>query len=652
MYHKYYTLLNVKISVTDYESSLKCISHWVRERQRKFVCVAAVHLVMECQKDKRLQDGVNRAGLMTPDGMPLVWLARFYGYRKVSRVYGPTLMQKLCHLAEKNGFKIFLLGGTRGQTERLKEKLLLCYPTLNIMGTQDTPARPIPPHDTQKINQKINLLDPDIVFVGLGCPHQERWMIENRPHLKAPLLVGVGAAFDFLSGDRRQAPLWIQNSGVEWLFRLLQEPKRLWYRYTVLNILFITLVFSSVLRVIVRKNLSVIRNIVLRKMKIKKLFLHVLLIAFIVISLEVGLRIKHTVSQGKNRYLSTSFETYALSLASEAIQKAAAHQKVSIVYKPYVLWGSQPQQFTESVSINSLGLRNKEISIEKDTNVFRIILLGGSTAWGYGSTSNGTTIAGYLEQNLQNQDTSRKYEVINFTQFGYNSTQEFIQWNDITSYKPNLVIHFTGYNDIYTGFLKRPAGWNHPFIQESILTANHWRAITTLLGSEVTDFLNKSYLFRALIFKLNRKSSLPSCQKFTDMKNIINIFSRNVTSITQIASAENIPVLFILQPHLFVEEKPLSPIEQHLVEVFKQNYSDCDDPVKYFKDGYMQQNSALQKLTQTFPKTFNYIDGRDFFKHTFTSIYFDIVHYSDFGNSIVAAEIARIIQSNLFDLDI
>jgi N-acetylglucosaminyldiphosphoundecaprenol N-acetyl-beta-D-mannosaminyltransferase len=157
-------------------------------------------------------------------------------------------MLKTCRLAEKNGYKVFLLGGSSGQSGQLRQELKKKLPGLRVAGNHDTPARPIPEKDNAVIVKKINQSGAQVVFVGMGCPTQELWMMENRDKLNAPALIGVGAAFDFLSGRVRQAPEWMQNVGLEWLYRLIQEPKRLWYRYTVINARFLFLVVGEVFR--------------------------------------------------------------------------------------------------------------------------------------------------------------------------------------------------------------------------------------------------------------------------------------------------------------------------------------------------------------------------------------------------------------------
>ncbi len=232
-------ILNIPIYQKDYKNVLHEVKESVNNQKKIYICVAATHLIMECQKNIELLKGVQNADIVTPDGMPLVWLSKLYGNKKASRIYGPDLTLMLCKLAQKNKFNIFLLGGANGQSSNLAKKLRIKYPGLKIVGTEDTPNRPIPKKENDLIIKKINKIKPDLVFVGLGCPNQELWMINNRNRIHASTLIGVGAAFDFITKTVGQAPKWMQNNGLEWFYRLLQDPKRLWRRYTVLNTLFL-----------------------------------------------------------------------------------------------------------------------------------------------------------------------------------------------------------------------------------------------------------------------------------------------------------------------------------------------------------------------------------------------------------------------------
>jgi N-acetylglucosaminyldiphosphoundecaprenol N-acetyl-beta-D-mannosaminyltransferase len=248
------SILNVHVFELTYANAIKTMRSWIIKNKKSYVCVAPVYLVTECQKNNKLLKGVNAAGLVTPDGMPLVWVSKLYG-KKLERVYGPTLMLKVCKQAQKEGWKIYLLGGAKGSAKELRKKLINKFPNLEIVGSKDTPIRPIPKRDNKKIIQEINDSNARIVFVGLGCPFQELWMIENRKSLKANVLIGVGAAFDFITGRVRQAPLWVQKIGFEWLFRLSQDPKRLLRRYTIDNSLFIYKATRQIIKDIMSKKL-------------------------------------------------------------------------------------------------------------------------------------------------------------------------------------------------------------------------------------------------------------------------------------------------------------------------------------------------------------------------------------------------------------
>jgi N-acetylglucosaminyldiphosphoundecaprenol N-acetyl-beta-D-mannosaminyltransferase len=186
---------------------------------------------------------INQADMAAPDGMPLVWLCRFHGHRGVSRVYGPDLMLALCDHSVAGGYRHFFYGGAPGVAERLAATLKERYPGLQVAGTHAPPFRPVGAMEERSVIEAINAIDPDIIWVGLGTPKQDHWLAQHRPLLTAPVLVAVGAAFDMLSGSIPQAPRWMQRSGLEWLFRLCQEPRRLAHRYLVYNPLFLMHVF-------------------------------------------------------------------------------------------------------------------------------------------------------------------------------------------------------------------------------------------------------------------------------------------------------------------------------------------------------------------------------------------------------------------------
>jgi len=241
-------ILGVGISAINMAIALETIDQWIAERDPHYVCVFPVHSVMECQKDPELRRIANASGLTTPDGMPLVWLSRLHGYRQVSRVYGPDLMLALCAASVERGYRHFFYGGANGVAEKLTAVLERQYPGLRVAGIYAPPFRPLTCEEDERIIEMINASDGDIVWVGLGTPKQDHWMASHVGRISAPVLIGVGAAFDFLSGLKRQAPRWMQRCGLEWLFRLLTEPRRLWYRYLVYNPLFVALVLLQSLR--------------------------------------------------------------------------------------------------------------------------------------------------------------------------------------------------------------------------------------------------------------------------------------------------------------------------------------------------------------------------------------------------------------------
>lgn len=238
-------VLGVGVSAIDMEAALRAIEGWIERREPRYVTITGVHGIMESQRDEELRRIHNRAGLVTPDGMPLVWVSRLAGRREVRRVYGPHLMLALCARSLEKGYRHYLYGGGEGVPERLAERLGARFPGLRIVGSFSPPFRSLTPEEDADVVERINTARPDIVWVGLSTPKQERWMAAHRGRLEAPVLIGVGAAFDFHAGLKRQAPRWVQQSGLEWMFRLGTEPRRLWKRYLRNNPLF---VYSIVLQ--------------------------------------------------------------------------------------------------------------------------------------------------------------------------------------------------------------------------------------------------------------------------------------------------------------------------------------------------------------------------------------------------------------------
>jgi N-acetylglucosaminyldiphosphoundecaprenol N-acetyl-beta-D-mannosaminyltransferase len=236
-------ILGVDVLAVSLSQAVKLLDACVGERTPTQVHLFTVHSLIESCKDPHLRRLVNMKRTSFPDGMPLVWLCRFHGHRGVSRVYGPDLMLALCDHSVAGGYRHFFYGGAPGVAERLAATLKERYPGLQVAGTHAPPFRPVGAMEERSVIEAINAIDPDIIWVGLGTPKQDHWLAQHRPLLTAPVLVAVGAAFDMLSGSIPQAPRWMQRSGLEWLFRLCQEPRRLAHRYLVYNPLFLMHVF-------------------------------------------------------------------------------------------------------------------------------------------------------------------------------------------------------------------------------------------------------------------------------------------------------------------------------------------------------------------------------------------------------------------------
>jgi N-acetylglucosaminyldiphosphoundecaprenol N-acetyl-beta-D-mannosaminyltransferase len=228
-------VLGVGISAIDPDDALGEVTRWIDNGIQHYVCVTGVHGVMESQGDADLLRIHNESGLTTPDGMPMVWAARLAGASNTKRVYGPDLMLAVCERAAQRGWGCFLYGATDEVLDQLRSNLCARYPGLKIAGTHSPPFRPLTPEEDAAVVREINESGAQIVWVGLSTPKQERWMASHIGRLNAPALFGVGAAFDIHAGKLRQAPRWMQRSGLEWLFRLASEPRRLWRRYAVNN---------------------------------------------------------------------------------------------------------------------------------------------------------------------------------------------------------------------------------------------------------------------------------------------------------------------------------------------------------------------------------------------------------------------------------
>lgn len=226
------------IDAVDWSTVLERISCWARERESRYVCVCNVHSVVEARQDTEFGKVINEADMATPDGAPIAWMLRRLGFKGQARINGPDLMWRYCKQAAQSAEPIYLYGGTLQTLDLLQRRLLEHFPTLKIVGAYSPPFRPLSEDEDATVVEAINDSGAKIVWVSLGCPKQEIWMAAHRGRVNA-VMVGVGAAFDYHAGTIRRAPVWMQNYGLEWLYRLMSEPRRLWRRYFVTNSLFL-----------------------------------------------------------------------------------------------------------------------------------------------------------------------------------------------------------------------------------------------------------------------------------------------------------------------------------------------------------------------------------------------------------------------------
>jgi len=232
-------VLGVGVHAVDLPTAASIIESAVREGTKGYVCVTGVHGVMEAQRDSEFRDILDRALLVTPDGMPTVWVGRMQGNSGMSRVFGPDLMLEVCRRSAETGIRHFLYGGNPGIADELAECLRRRFPGITIAGTFTPPFRALEPSEQLALERQMEAALPDIVWVGLSTPKQERFMAENFRRLPGKIMVGVGAAFDIHTGHVKDAPQWIKGAGLQWAHRLCQDPRRLWKRYLLNNSAFL-----------------------------------------------------------------------------------------------------------------------------------------------------------------------------------------------------------------------------------------------------------------------------------------------------------------------------------------------------------------------------------------------------------------------------
>lgn len=241
-------ILDVGVSTTSYDQLVNRCADWIAESRAarggplaRYMCFLSVHGLITARDNAEVRRILNAADVVAPDGMPVVWALRSFGFKHQTRVYGPTAMIRLCESAETLGHRVFLYGGTDRSLAELRGRLLARFPALDIVGAFSPPFRPLTAEEDRTVVSLIRESNADLVFVGISTPKQERWMDEHRELLPGLILAGVGAAFDFHAGRVRQAPAWMQRRGLEWMFRLSMEPARLWKRYLLVTPRFLPL---------------------------------------------------------------------------------------------------------------------------------------------------------------------------------------------------------------------------------------------------------------------------------------------------------------------------------------------------------------------------------------------------------------------------
>lgn len=245
-------ILGLSVTSGPYRVFVEKIIDFATSRKSSYICVANVHMLVEAYKDKQFAELVNNADIITPDGMPLVWSFKLLYGIKQSRVAGMDLLPDLLKHAQQNQISVYFYGGTKAIINKTREVLALRYPTLPVAGLYSPPFRSLTEAEQEDIVQNIRKSKAQLVFVVLGCPKQEKWMASMHGKINA-CMVGIGGALPVLIGAQKRAPMWMQNSGLEWLYRFFQEPSRLAKRYLVTNSIFLWLLFKAWGMLLVKK---------------------------------------------------------------------------------------------------------------------------------------------------------------------------------------------------------------------------------------------------------------------------------------------------------------------------------------------------------------------------------------------------------------
>jgi N-acetylglucosaminyldiphosphoundecaprenol N-acetyl-beta-D-mannosaminyltransferase len=240
------TVINIPVTALPYSEQINTIAKWATCNLSKVVCIANVHMLVEAHSDRQFGSVLRHADLVTPDGMPLVWMLRFLGAVHQDRVAGVDVLEGLNRQAQENDIGVYFVGSQASILDKMRLKLESNYPALRIAGMAPLPFRPLSHEEDQALIQSINQSGAGLVFVSLGCPKQEKWMAEHKEKVSA-VMVGLGGAFPVYAGIHRRAPKFFQQAGLEWLYRLIQEPKRLWKRYATTIPVFLWLVAKQIL---------------------------------------------------------------------------------------------------------------------------------------------------------------------------------------------------------------------------------------------------------------------------------------------------------------------------------------------------------------------------------------------------------------------
>ncbi|MEH2957044.1 WecB/TagA/CpsF family glycosyltransferase [Candidatus Merdisoma sp. JLR.KK006] len=237
-------ILGVKVAAVNMKQVLRLLGKWARQWSGEYICVSNVHTTVMSYEDSKYRAIQNEAVLALPDGKPLSVICKKRGYPKAGRVTGPDLMMEMLKASKIEGYRHYFYGSTQETLDGMKKRLDIEFPRVVVAGMYSPPFRQLTEEENKRITEEINLVKPDFVWVGLGAPKQELWMAEHKGKISG-LMVGVGAAFDYFTGNIKRAPVWMQRCSLEWLYRLFQEPGRLWKRYFVTNLKFLWLIFKG-----------------------------------------------------------------------------------------------------------------------------------------------------------------------------------------------------------------------------------------------------------------------------------------------------------------------------------------------------------------------------------------------------------------------